>query len=116
MSEDPMTIVPGEVAELEPDADAVAADDAPRGLLGRVERDESGIALIWMSLFLMVLIGFAALAVDIGHGYLVAQRAQNAADAAALAGTIYLPGDLPTAQSAAATVASQNGFTDGSNG
>jgi Flp pilus assembly protein TadG len=107
-----MTIVRGVDAEL----DTVAADDAPRALLGRVRRDESGIALIWMSLFLMVLIGFAALAVDIGHGYMVAQRAQNAADAAALAGTIYLPGDLTTAQNTAQSVASANGFTDGANG
>ena len=42
---------------------------------------------------------------DIAHGYQVAQRAQNAADAAALAGTIYLPNDLPTAQSTALAVA-----------
>lgn len=87
-----------------------------RWLGKRVQNDESGLALVWMSLFLMVLIGFAALAVDIGHGYQVAQRAQNAADAAALAGTIYLPGDLPTAQGTAMSVAASNGFTNGSNG
>jgi Flp pilus assembly protein TadG len=76
----------------------------------RIERDESGLALVWMSLFLMVLLGFAALAVDIGHGSLISQRAQNAADAAALAGTVYLPGDPTTAISTAQTVAASNGF------
>jgi Flp pilus assembly protein TadG len=91
----------------------IAAGPAPSKKPGwsRIRNDESGLALVWMSLFLMVLIGFAALAVDIGHGYLVAQRAQNAADAAALAGTVYLPGDVPTAESTAATVAGENGFT-----
>jgi Flp pilus assembly protein TadG len=86
-----------------------------RWLTRRVRNDESGIALVWMSIFLMVLIGFAALAVDIGHGYEVAQRAQNAADAAALAGTIYLPGDLTTAQNTADAVAAANGFDPNSN-
>jgi Flp pilus assembly protein TadG len=94
-----------------------SADATPtrleRWLSKRVQNDESGLALVWMALFLMVLIGFAALAVDIGHGYQVAQRAQNAADAAALAGTIYLPGDLLTAQNTAQSVAASNGFTNG---
>ena len=61
-------------------------------------------------MFLMVLVGFAALAIDVGHGYLVAQRAQNAADAAALAGTVYLPDDPTTAISTAQSVAAANGF------
>lgn len=61
-------------------------------------------------MFLMVLVGFAALAIDIGHGYLVAQRAQNAADAAALAGTVYLPADPTTAYSTVQSVAAANGF------
>jgi Flp pilus assembly protein TadG len=87
-----------------------------RWLSKRVQNDESGLALVWAVLFLIVLIGFAALAVDIGHGYQVAQRAQNAADAAALAGTIYLPGDLTTAQNTAQSVAAANGFTNGVNG
>ena len=76
----------------------------------RIRRNESGLALVWMSMFLMVLVGFAALAIDIGHGYLVAQRAQNAADAAALAGTVYLPADPTTAYSTVQSVAAANGF------
>ena len=94
---------------------AATPSRAKRFVWSRIKNDESGLALVWMSLFLMVLLGFAALAVDIGHGYLVAQREQNAADAAALAGTIYLPADLNAAQTAAAAVASANGFTNGSN-
>jgi Flp pilus assembly protein TadG len=94
--------------------------DMPAGLVGwlrgRIRADESGLALIWASMFLIVMLGFAALAVDIGHGYAVAQRAQNAADAASLAGTVYLPGDVGGAYDAAQTVAATNGFTNGANG
>jgi Flp pilus assembly protein TadG len=86
----------------------VPSDRAKPGCWRQLRRDESGLALVWLSLFLLVLLGFAALAVDLGHGYLVAQDAQNAA---ALAGTIYLPGDLASAQGAAASVAAANGFT-----
>jgi Flp pilus assembly protein TadG len=79
-------------------------------ILSRIRRDESGLALVWMSLFMMVLMGFASLAIDISHGYSVAAEAQNAADAAALAGTIYLPDDPATAISTAQSVAAANGF------
>jgi Flp pilus assembly protein TadG len=106
MSDDTMTV----------ESDVAKPSHVTRLVWSRIQNDESGIALVWMSLFLMVLLGFAALAVDIGHGYLVAQREQNAADAAALAGTIYLPADLNAAQTAATSVASANGFTNGSNG
>jgi Flp pilus assembly protein TadG len=99
---------------VDPDADHPAAH--PKARRRRIERDESGLVLVWMALFLMVLIGFAALAVDLGHGYFVAQRAQNAADAAALAGTVSLPGDFATASADALAVASANGFTDGVDG
>ena len=78
-------------------AEAAYTDESTAGLSRfarlRAARDEAGLALVWFIMVLMVLLGFAALAVDIGHGYLVAQKAQNAADAAALAGTVYLPGD-----------------------
>ena len=82
----------------------------------RVKRDESGLVLVWTTLFLMVLLGFAALAVDLGHAYYVSQKAQNAVDAAALAGAPYLPGDLTGAQDAAQSLAAVNGFTDGTDG
>ena len=98
------------------DSTAELPQPAAKARRWRIEPDESGLALVWMSMFLMVLIGFAALAVDLGHGYLVAQRAQNAADSAALAGTIYLPGDLASATTDALAVASANGFTNGVNG
>ena len=80
------------------------------------QRDESGLVLVWTALFLTVLLGFAAVAVDLGHAYYVSQRAQNASDAAALAGAPYLPADLAGAQNAALELASANGFTNGVDG
>jgi Flp pilus assembly protein TadG len=48
---------------------------------------DSGQALIWFALSLVVLLGIAALAIDVGRLYGERRRMQNAADAAALAGT-----------------------------
>lgn len=47
---------------------------------------ERGAMLITMSLFFITLLGFAALAFDVGHLMIVRNELQNAADAAALAG------------------------------
>ena len=100
--------------DLEPTGTLPGQPGRSAGRGGR--RDESGLVLVWTTLFLMVLLGFAALAVDLGHAYYVSQKAQNAVDAAALAGAPYLPGDLAGAQSAAQSLAAANGFTDGSDG
>jgi Flp pilus assembly protein TadG len=47
---------------------------------------QRGAMLITMSLFFIMIIGFAALAVDVGHILVARNELQNAADAAALAG------------------------------
>ncbi len=55
-------------------------------------RDESGNVAIITAILLVVLIGFVALVVDVGHVKAVRNELQNAADAAALAGTrAYFP-------------------------
>ena len=79
-------------------------------------RDEDGLVLVWTSMFIVVLFGFASLAVDIGRGTYVSERARDATDAVPLAGAPYLPGNLAGAQSAAQSVAATNGFTNGVNG
>lgn len=63
------------------------------------------------ALLLIPMMVFAALAVDIGSWYIRAQQAQAAADAAALAGVVWMP-DLTTARSAAIETAARNGFVD----
>ncbi len=65
-----------------------------------------------MALTIFVLLGVAAIAVDLVNGLLQAQRAQNAADAASLSGVVYLP-DVDAARANALEIAQQNGFTDG---
>ena len=49
-------------------------------------RGEAGQVLIQATIMLVVLLGFVALAVDVGHVYGERRRLQNAADAGALAG------------------------------
>ncbi len=64
-----------------------------------------------MSITLFVLL--CAIVVDISFYWVNTLRAQRAADAAALAGAVYLPGDITTAYSEARASATQNGFTNG---
>ena len=48
-------------------------------------------SLVWFALSLTVLCGMAGFATDLAYWYLTASRAQNAADAAALGGVVFLP-------------------------
>ena len=63
---------------------------------------------------LVALLAFTALAVDLGWFYVMDQRTQRAADAAALAGVIELPDDTTAAVSTAKEVATTNGFASSS--
>lgn len=49
--------------------------------------NNKGVVAPLVAIFLVVFIGFMALAIDVGHLYVVRNELQNAADAAALAGT-----------------------------
>lgn len=79
----------------------------------RVRRDERGYIAVTTGLILIVLMAFSAFAVDVGNWYLTGQRAQRAADAAALAGVTRLPGNQAGAFGMANDYAANNGFTDG---
>jgi Flp pilus assembly protein TadG len=89
-------------------------DGAPRARQRARHDDERGIAVVWMAIGLFLMLGVAAVAVDLVHGLLVAQQAQNAADAASLAGVVYLPNDPATASQTALDSATENGFGNGS--
>lgn len=69
---------------------------------------------MWMSVVLVLLLGVAAFAVDIGHAYYVGEQAQNAADAAALSGAAFLPQDCSrgpfAADERARAIAADNKF------
>ncbi len=74
-------------------------------------RDERGQATVLTVVFLSVLLGMAALAIDVGTWYKQKRDMQVVADAAALAGAQALPEDPSTATSLAIQYASQNGLT-----
>jgi hypothetical protein len=76
---------------------------------------EGGYVAVMTALLLFTLMGLAAFAVDVGHWYQVGQQEQAAADAAAMAGVTFLPGDLASAQSTAQSYAKINGFQNGVN-
>jgi hypothetical protein len=52
---------------------------------------EEGQTIIIVVLFMIVLLGFCALTLDVGHAYLAQRRLQSSVDAAALAGATELP-------------------------
>lgn len=54
----------------------------------RYSGDQKGVTLVLVTICLSVLLGFAALAVDIGYLMVARNEAQNVADAAALAGAL----------------------------
>jgi len=88
-----------------------AGDLAQRG-----SAREVGFVAAWFVVLLMVLLGICALAVDIVHAYQIKERAQSAADAAALGGTVFLPANPTEAVDRALHLATNNGFRNGSEG
>ena len=73
-------------------------------------RSESGLVLVWMAMMLTVLLGMAGFSVDLGSWYLRSSKLQRAADAAALAGVVWMPGDPASAQAAALVALQKNGI------
>ena len=77
--------------------------------------DDGGFVIVWMALMLLVLLAFCGFGIDVAHWWFIGQKEQRAADAAALAGSIYMPNDLPSAQAIALKVSAQNGYKNGVN-
>lgn len=83
-----------------------------RNSLNSGRDSERGQALVVFALILVGLMLAGALALDVGFIMLERRDQQNAADAAALAGARLLP-NSSAARSAASSVATANGFTNG---
>ena len=77
-------------------------------ILIKTTKNEDGQVLVLMALFLVFLIGFVALVLDVGVVSLTKANLQNAADSAALAGAYDLP-DTSIASSTAMYFAGLNG-------
>ena len=76
-------------------------------------RGESGQALILAAAAMVVILGMAAMAIDVGMFLQERRDLQNAADAAALAGAQDLPGSPGSAVISATSWAEQNGIGTG---
>jgi Flp pilus assembly protein TadG len=80
----------------------------------RARPDERGFFLVFLAVLLTTLLALAGFAVDFWHWTHEGSRMQKAADAAALAGSVYMPENPGgIAFTTAKQIASRNGFTDG---
>jgi Putative Flp pilus-assembly TadE/G-like len=82
---------------------------APLRPWSRRSRDESGQVLVLAAITLAVLLGMAALTIDVGFAYYTQRSLQASADAAALAGAQEMPIDGPVEAVARAYSASTGG-------
>jgi hypothetical protein len=78
--------------------------------------DERGVAVVFLAISITAVLMAAAFAADFGWWYVRVQQAQRAADAAALAGVVWMPGDFAKATTVARTTAAANGFEHGVDG
>src|SRR5438874_3926830 len=79
-------------------------------------REQRGQVLVIVAVMIVVLLGFTGLVTDVAWYEVNLMRIQRAADAAALAGVVYLPSNVAGAQTAALAESSKNGFANGLNG
>lgn len=77
-------------------------------------RGQHGYVMVMFALLLVPLLLMVGFAVDVGYWYNRASDIRRAADAAALAGVVWLP-DVDAARSAALEAAARNGFVPGGN-
>jgi len=83
-------------------------------LLRARTRDEGGFVAVFVSLTLVIMLMFAAFTVDFGSWYTRSAEIKRAADAAALAGVVWMP-EFDLAQQYALATAAKNGFVNGQN-
>ena len=94
----------------------VRPSEAERSTRGRSRIATTGQMVVLFVMSIFVLTGITAVVVDISWYWANTLRVQRAADAAALAGVVWLPGAPGTAYSTARTEATKNGYTDGAAG
>jgi Flp pilus assembly protein TadG len=83
--------------------------------LREFDRDrEHGFVAVFLALILTIMLVFAAFTVDFGSWYTRSAELKRAADAAALAGVVWMP-EFDQAQQYALATAAKNGFVNGQN-
>jgi hypothetical protein len=75
--------------------------------------DESGQSLMIVALFFMLFMALVGIAIDIAWFQYNVDKMQRAADAGALAGVVYLPGNVSGGQTAAMNAVKRNGYQNG---
>jgi hypothetical protein len=75
---------------------------------------QAGQILVVFALMLTVLIGLVGIAIDVTYAWRNGIQIQRAADAAAMAGVVYLPGDIQTGSTKAKNIAAANGYSTAS--
>jgi hypothetical protein len=88
------------------------ADDSRRDVKA-MGAGESGQSLVVIALFFSLFMAVVGIAIDIAWFQYNVDRIQRAADAGALSGVVYLPGNLPGAQTAATSAIKRNGYENG---
>lgn len=109
------TQAPVEQAHRSPAAGAVPARTT-RATDSRRRHASRGQVLVIFAGALVTLLSISAVVIDVSWYWANTLRVQRAADAAALAGVVDLPGNIPGAKTAAVTAAEQNGYTNGAGG
>ena len=82
----------------------------------RRRRDQKGQILVIFAGAMIALVALCAVVVDVAWYWTSNLKMQRAADAAALAGVVWLPGNQGQASIAARNEAAKNGYTDGVGG
>ncbi len=95
--------------------DAEPADD-DRALPSDKRKKSAGQVLVLFALTSVMIIGMVAVVIDVAWFWTNEQSMQKAADAGALAGAVYLPGNVSQAYSSAIAEAKKNGYVTGTNG
>jgi hypothetical protein len=83
--------------------------------LGDRHARSRGQVLVIFAMSIFLFIALSAVVVDVAWYWANNLRVQRAADAAALAGAVYLPGDVPKAVLTARSEAQKNGYVNGTN-
>jgi Flp pilus assembly protein TadG len=99
-----------------PDGEQPLPQAPPLPQADRRRRRQLGQVLPIFAIMTVVMLGGAALLTDVAWWWTNEQRMQRAADAGALAGAIYLPGNEALAFNAAVAEATKNGYTGGTDG
>ena len=71
---------------------------------------EAGQIIVMFAISVFMLFGISAMVIDIGNIWNASLHVQHAAEAAALAGVPYMPGDFATASNRAVAEAAKNGY------